>query len=63
MTSNYARAQVLREAQNLIAQADALVQQALGACDDCYSVHCALSEIDDTLADYVDNLIEMQVTE
>ena len=61
--SNYSKANALRKAMELLAEADALVQGALGASDDCYEVHCALEELEDTLAGFAEQLEEMQVTE
>jgi|APCry1669189534_1035231.scaffolds.fasta_scaffold49758_2 hypothetical protein len=63
MTSNYAKAFELRKAIKLLNEADAIVQAALGASDNCYEVHCALEDLESTLEDYADNLIEMQITE
>ena len=61
--SNMTKAIKLQEAQALLAQADALMQEALGATDECYDLHCALEELADTMAEYAEQLIEMQVTE
>ena len=63
MTSNYAKAFELGKAIKLLNEADAIVQAALGASDDCYEVHCALEDLEYTLEDYCDNLIEMQITD
>ena len=63
MTSNYAKAIELHKAIKLLNEADAIVQAALGASDNCYEVHCALENLESTLEDYADNLIEMQITE
>lgn len=61
--SNITKARKLAEAVELLAQADALVQQALGASDDCYAIHNTIEETIDTLTGYVEQLEEMQVTE
>jgi hypothetical protein len=63
MLSNYAKANELRIAIKLLQEADAIVQATLGASDDCYKVHCALEDLEYTLEDYCDNLIEMQITD
>jgi hypothetical protein len=63
MMSNVGKANTLRKAMELLAQADALVQSALGASDNCYEVHCALEDLEDTLAGFAEQLEEMQVTE
>jgi len=60
--SNIEKAKQLAEAIELLAQADALVQQALGAGDECYAIHNTLEDLEDTLAGYVEQLEEMQVT-
>ena len=61
--SNISKANKLKEAQALLAQADALMQEALGATDECYDLHCALEELADTMDEYAEQLIEMQITE
>jgi len=61
--SNIAKARKLAEAVELLAQADALVQQALGASDDCYAIHNTIEATIDTLTGYAEQLEEMQVTE
>jgi hypothetical protein len=61
--SNISKAIKLAEAVELLAQADALVQEALGAGDDCYAVHNAIEATIDTLTGYVEQLEEMQITD
>jgi hypothetical protein len=61
--SNISKALKLAEAQELLAQADALVQQALGNTKDCYSIHNTLADLQDTLAEYAEQLEEMQITD
>jgi hypothetical protein len=61
--SNISKAIKLQEAINKLHEADALMQAALGACDDCYEMHCAMENIADELQEYADTLVEMQVTE
>ena len=48
--------QLLQAAIDLLQEADALVQQALGDTDSCYDTHCGIEElIDDLQADIKDN--------
>jgi hypothetical protein len=61
--SNISKAIKLQEAIDKLHEADALVQAALGASDECYDLHCGIEEIADTLAEYAEQLTEMQVTE
>jgi hypothetical protein len=61
--SNITKAIKLAEAVEKLHEADALMQQALGASDDCYEVHCAIEDTIDTLSGYAEQLVEMQVTE
>ena len=60
--SNISKAKQLAEAIELLAQADALVQRALGAGDDCYDIHNTIEDTIDTLTGYVEQLEEMQIT-
>lgn len=49
------KARLLREAIELMQEADALVQEALGDTDSCYDTHCGIEElIDDLRADVMD---------
>jgi uncharacterized coiled-coil DUF342 family protein len=63
MMSNITKAIKLAEAVELLAQADMLVQQALGASDECYEMHNAIENIAEEIAEYAEQLVEMQVTE
>ena len=46
---------LLNKAVDLLEQADALIQQALGASDVCYDTHTRLADIvDDLVADIVE---------
>jgi hypothetical protein len=48
---------LLMQAVDLLHEADALVQKALGDTDSCYDTHCGIEElIDDLLADLQDNV-------
>ena len=61
--SNIAKANKLREAFELIDRANALMQEALGAGEESYKIHCACEDLEVMLKECYDNLIEMQVTE
>ena len=61
--SNIAKANKLLQAEKLLEQANALVQEALGTSDECYDVHCAIEDIIAQLQEYSDMLEEMQVTD
>jgi hypothetical protein len=61
--SNIAKANKLQEALDKLREADVLVQEALGDTEDCYEMHCALEDLQDTLAGFVEQLEEMQITE
>ncbi len=43
------KAAKLREAMDLLEDADALVQEALGDTDACYDIHCGIEELVDEL--------------
>jgi tRNA U54 and U55 pseudouridine synthase Pus10 len=45
MLTNKDKAQLLRDAMELLQDADALVQKALGDCDVCYETHNAIEDI------------------
>jgi hypothetical protein len=61
--SNISKAIQLEKAIALLNEADAIVQAALGASDDCYEVHCAIEDLADTLEGFAEQLVEMQITE
>jgi hypothetical protein len=61
--SNISKANKLQEAIYKLQEADALVQEALGASDDCYNLHNAIENITEEVAEYAEMLIEMQITE
>ena len=51
-----AQKQLLKQAQDLLEQADALVQEALGHSDVCYETHTRIQDlVDDLQADIEDN--------
>jgi len=43
------KAAKLREAMDLLEDADALIQEVLGATDVCYETHCRIEDIVDDL--------------
>ena len=61
--SNIEKANKLQEAIALLMDADNCMQTALGATEDCYELHNALEDIQDTLRGYAEQLVEMQITE
>jgi uncharacterized coiled-coil DUF342 family protein len=61
--SNISKANKLQEAIDKLNEADALVQQALGATDECYELHNAIENIAEEIAEYAEQLVEMQVTD
>ena len=61
--SNISKANKLQEAIDKLREADALMQEALGASEECYELHNALEDLQDTLAGFVEQLDEMQITE
>jgi hypothetical protein len=56
MLTDKQRADKLREALELLQDADALVQEALGDTDACYDLHCGIEELVDELRCDVDDL-------
>ena len=59
MTSNIAKANKLFEAFELLDRAHALVQEAVGDTD---TIQSAWEQLEDTLKQHYDGLIEMQIT-
>jgi hypothetical protein len=56
MLTDKQRADKLREALELLQDADALVQEALGDTDVCYDTHCGIEELIDELRCDVEDL-------
>jgi hypothetical protein len=56
MLTDAQRAAKLREAMELLMDADVLVQEALGDTDVCYDLHCGIEELIDQLRDDVEDL-------
>lgn len=48
------QAQYLAQAQELLSQADALMQKGLGHCDFCFEAHCLLENLQEDLAQIAD---------
>ena len=44
---------LMLEAVELLHRADALVQQAMGASDECYYIHCQLEDASETLLEHI----------
>jgi hypothetical protein len=61
--SNISKANKLQEAINKLHEADALVQEALGATEECFDLHCGIESMADDIAEYAEQLVEMQITE
>ena len=61
--SNIAKANKLQAAIDKLREADVLVQEVLGATDECYELHNALEDIQDTLRGFAEQLVEMQITD
>jgi hypothetical protein len=51
------KADKLRQAIELLAEADAMIQEALGASDECYDLHCGIEDIIDEVEDAI---VEME---
>jgi hypothetical protein len=61
--SNISKANKLQEAIDKLNEVDALMQEALGATEECFDLHCAIQSVADDIAGYVEQLDEMQVTD
>jgi hypothetical protein len=48
------QAQKLAQAQQLLSDADALMQEGLGHCDFCFEMHCLLENLQADLAQIAD---------
>jgi hypothetical protein len=51
----------LQQALKLLAQADALVQQALGAGDVCYNIHNAIEDVEDAVCNVIRDADEVGI--
>jgi uncharacterized coiled-coil DUF342 family protein len=61
--SNISKANKLQEAIDKLHEADALVQEALGVSDECFDLHTGIQSMADDIAEYAEQLVEMQITE
>lgn len=61
--SNMSKAIMLDKAIRLLMETDGLIQNALGMSDECFDLHCGIEEMIETLEEYSEQLVEMQVTE
>jgi hypothetical protein len=54
--------ELLLKAVDLLNEADALIQQALGASDECYELHCAIEDAGETVLEFVqeNNTVEAE---
>jgi hypothetical protein len=43
----------LESAIEKLHEADVLVQQALGACDECFDLHCGIESMADDITEYM----------
>ena len=56
MLTDKQRAEKLREAINLMLDADALMQEALGDTDLCFETHCGIESLVEDLREDVEDL-------
>ena len=61
--SNIEKANKLQEAIDKLHEADALMQEALGASEECFDLHSGIQSIVDDIAEYAEHLVEMQITD
>jgi hypothetical protein len=61
--SNISKANKLQQAVELLEQADALVQSALGNTEQCYDLHNTIATVADELEEAAEQLVEMQITD
>jgi hypothetical protein len=52
---NAQRSKLLNEAVDLLHKADALLQQAMGAGEECYAIHSAIENAADDIVDVIIN--------
>ena len=55
------QAQKLAQAQQLLSDADALMQEGLGHCDFCFEMHCLLENLQADLAQIADQQTAWQI--
>ena len=61
--SNITKANKLQQAIDMLNEADALVQEALGATEECFDLHTGIQSMADDIAGVVEQLDEMQITD
>ena len=61
--SNIAKANKLQQAIDKLNEADALMQEALGATEECFDLHTGIQSMADDIAGVVEQLDEMQITD
>lgn len=54
--TNAQRSVLLNKAVDLLHEADALLQQAMGACDECYVIHSNIENAADDIVDVIINV-------
>lgn len=52
----------LQQALKLLAEANTLVQSALGASDTCYSIHNAIEDVEDEICNVIRDADEVGIT-
>ena len=58
MLTKQERIERLEMAKALLMDADAMMQAAMGACDECYETHCAIEYAADDIEDMIINIKE-----
>ena len=53
---NATRSKLLNKAVDLLNEADALLQQAMGHCDECYAIHSAIETAADDIVEVIINV-------
>ena len=59
---NTAQFNKLQQALKLLSQADALVQEALGAGTVCYDIHNAIADVEDEICNVIRDADEVGIT-
>ena len=61
MLTNEQKSVLLNEAVDLINKADALMQRAMGADDECYYIHTQIENAADDILDFIQERNEAEV--
>ena len=48
--------QLLQEAVDKLHEADALMQEALGATEECFDLHCGIESMADDITEYMESV-------